>query len=266
MEANIYQINGEVLKKVEVPNIFEGEFRQDLVKRALLAEQSTKYQSQGHFPLAGMQTTATYVGRMGAYRSGRHMGIAIRPRQKLGGGAMGDVRRIPSSVKGKRAHPHKVEKIIKEMINLKEYRKALASAIAGTSNEQLVKASHVLSIKLPIIVEDKIEQISKTKDFASFIEKLKLGEDIERSHDPKIKKGLRRNSKLRHFRKSILVVAAEDKGISRSARNIPGVDFCNVKEMSVEALAPAAKPRIVIWTESAVKQLAEAVSSARIKG
>lgn len=266
MEANIYQTNGEVLKKIEVPGIFEGAFRQDLVKRALLAEQSTRYQPQGHYPLAGMQTTAVYVGRMGAYRSGRHMGIAIRPRQKLGGGAMGDVRRIPSSVKGKRAHPHKVEKIIKEVINLKEYRKALASAIAGTSNEQLVNANHTLSIKLPIVVEDKVEQISKTKDFVSLIEKLKLNEDMEKSHDPRIKKGLRRNSKQRHFRKSILVVVADDKGIGRSTRNIPGVDFCNVKSMSVEALAPAAKPRIVIWTESAVKELQEAVSNARIEG
>ena len=99
----------------------------------MLAEASQKLQPQGHYVLAGMQTTATYYGAMNSYRTGRHVGRAIRPREKLGGGIQGKVRRIPSSTKGKRAHPHMIEKIIKEQALTMFY--AIGAAIGTLSEE-----------------------------------------------------------------------------------------------------------------------------------
>jgi large subunit ribosomal protein L4e len=119
-EAEVLSLDGKAKGKVALPGMFEDEVRPELIRRAVLAESTMKLQPQGHFLLAGMQTTARYYGRMNSYRTGRHMGNAIRPKQKLGGGAQGAVRRIPSSTKGKRAHPHLVEKIIAEEINKKE--------------------------------------------------------------------------------------------------------------------------------------------------
>ena len=59
-----------------------------------------------------MQTTATYYGAMHASGRGATWERRIRPKQKLGGGRQGDVRKIPSATKGRRAHPHMVEKKI----------------------------------------------------------------------------------------------------------------------------------------------------------
>ncbi|MGC9142666.1 MAG: 50S ribosomal protein L4 [Candidatus Micrarchaeia archaeon] len=264
MEANVYNINGEIAGKLSLPSIFETPFRIDLVRRALLAEQSLRYQPQGHYLLAGLQTTAVYVGRMGAYRSGRHMGIAIRPRQKLGGGAMGDVRRIPSAVKGRRAHPHKIEKKLVELINLKEYRKAIASAIGGSASKEIVGKIHKIS-SLPIVVEDKIESIKKTKDLIHILEKLGLKEELEKSHEPRLRKGLRRSSRRRKFRKSILIVTLNDDGISKASRNIPGVAHSKLSDLKIELLAPGAMPRIIIWDEGAVKRLEDAVKELKVK-
>lgn len=264
MEVNVYNLNGEASGKLSLPDIFNTPFREDLVRRALLAEQSMRYQPQGHYLLAGLQTTAVYVGRMGAYRSGRHMGIAIRPRQKLGGGAMGDVRRIPSAVKGRRAHPHKIEKKLIELINLKEYRKAIESAIGGSANKTIVGKVHRIN-NLPIVVEDKIENISKTKELFEILKKLGLGEELERSHKPRLRKGLRRSARVRKFRKSILIVTLNDNGIGKASRNIPGVAHSKVNELKIELLAPGAVPRVVIWGESAVKKLEEAVKNLKVK-
>ena len=106
---DVYGIDGKVARSIELPRVFSESFRKELVLRAILAEQSLRYQPKGRNLMAGLRTTATYVGNYKSYRTGRHMGIAIRPREKLGGGAMGYVRRIPSSVKGRRAHAQKVE-------------------------------------------------------------------------------------------------------------------------------------------------------------
>ena len=128
MEASVYNIDGKAGRRTALPGIFGREYRADLVRRALLSDQSARFQPKGHYLLAGMQTTAVYVGRYSVYRTLRHVGQAIRPRQKLAKGAMGDVRRIPSAVKGKRAHPHKIEKTLVERINRKEYEQAKREA------------------------------------------------------------------------------------------------------------------------------------------
>ncbi len=262
METDIYTINGEVSGKIKLPELFENEFRVDLVKRAILSEQSKEYQPQGHFLMAGLNTTAIYVGTYGGYRRGRHMGIAIRPRQKLGAGAMGDVRRIPSSVKGKRAHPHKIEKIIDELINNKEYIKAISSAIAGSSKMELIEKRHHLEKKVhsPLVLENKLEEISKTKELLAIIKKLGLSTDLEKSHTPKLRKGLSRSSSKRRFRKSILIVAKNSAKIEKAGRNIPGVDVCGIDSLTVNKLAPGGMPRVAIWSKEAVESVESALN------
>ncbi len=265
MEANLYQLDGKTAKKVELPQAFTKDFRIDLVRRALLAEQSLRYQPQAHSLMAGLNTTAVYVGEYGVYRAGRHTGQAIRPRQKLAGGGMGDVRRIPSATKGRRAHPHKIEKKIIENINVREYRKALESAVAGTSKDELIKAKHAVKEEtLPIIMVDAIENVSKTKELIKILIGLGLKEEIERSHDPKIRKGLRRYARMRRFRKSVLIVVKNDAKVGKAGRNIPGVDVRNVSDLRVENLAPGAMPRVSIWSESSLQGVQELIDKARL--
>ncbi len=264
---NVLGLDGKVSKSTTLPSVFAGEFRADIVRRALLSEQSQDYQPQGHFIRAGFETTAVYVGKYSAaYRRGRHMGIAIRPRQKLGGGAQGDVRRIPSATKGHRAHPHKIEKRIEELINRKEYLLAIKSAIAGSSNTGMVLSKHLVQTKeLPIVVDDKLESIAKTKELIKVLGALGLSDDLGKSHKPQLRKGLKRLSNKRHFRNSVLIVSKSTGSISKAGRNIPGVDVCAVNELTVGKLAPGAKPRLAIWTEGAVSSIEEALSNGSIK-
>jgi large subunit ribosomal protein L4e len=264
---NVYGLDGKVAKSITMPEVFSGEFREDVVRRALLSEQSRDYQPQGHFIRAGFQTTAVYVGKYSAaYRRGRHMGIAIRPRQKLGGGAQGDVRRIPSAVKGHRAHPHKIEKNIEEFINNKEYASAIRSAIAGSSHADLVKGRHAVEAKeFPIVVEDRLETVTRTKELMKILVALGLSADVEKSHKPTVRRGLKRLSGVRHFRNSVLIVSRSPEGISKAGRNIPGVDVCSIENLTIKRLAPGAKPRLSVWTEGAVLGIEAAVTNDAMK-
>lgn len=255
-EADVLSLDGTAKSKIELPEIFELEVRPELILRAVLAENSLKLQPQGHFPLAGMQTTARYYGRMHSYRSGRHMGVAIRPRQKLGGGTQGKVRIIPSSVKGKRAHPHLVEKILAEGINKKEYQKALASAVSATSRSSS-----------PIILTSEIESVAKTKDMIKIFSSLKLINDINDSKDKvKIRKGLRRSSRMKHYKKTILLIVGKNDKAIKAARNIAGVDACMVSDISANLLAPGGVPgRTTVWSEHAVKGIEESIRKQSLK-
>ncbi|HUY70262.1 MAG TPA: 50S ribosomal protein L4 [Candidatus Baltobacteraceae bacterium] len=246
--ANVLTIEGTNKGTVELPKAFSEAVRQDLINRAVVAERSYELQPQGHYPLAGQQTTATYYGAMHSYRTGRHMGKAIRPREKLGGGVQGKVKVVPSAVKGKRAHPHLVEKILIERINKREYQKALASAISATAKDS------------PLIVEDRIEEVKRSKEMVGIFNKLKLSAHLERSRKPTLKKGLRRSTKQRHYKRSVLLVVSKISPAMKSARNIAGVDVCTVFTMRANLLAPGGNPgRVAVWSESAIKQMDSAM-------
>ncbi len=248
-EANVLSLDGTAKGKVALPSIFEMEVRPELILRAVLAENTLKLQPQGHYLLAGMQTTARYYGRMSSYRTGRHMGTAIRPKQKLGGGRQGAVRRIPSATKGKRAHPHLIEKTQIEMINKKEYQKALASAISATGHAKA-------GLTKPIVVASAIESIGRTKEMVKIFNNLKLTNELERGNESSIRKGLRRSAKIKHYRKSVLLVISKDDSAIRAARNIAGVDACTVSTITANLLAPGGVPgRVTVWSEPAIKNI-----------
>lgn len=262
MEAQVYQTNGSVGKKLTLPSVFDAKYNQDIVRRALLAEQSLDYQPQGHYTGAGMETSASYTGRLGNYRTQRHTGLAPRPRQRLAKGALGDVRRIPSSVKGRRAHPHKVEKNIIERINRKEYAKALESAVAATADVQLVRQQYRLgNVQLPLVVSSEIEKVSKTKELLKVLKLLGLSDDLERSHAPRLAVGSRRKVQRRYFRSSVVILAKDASVVSRACRNIPGVEAVSVGRLRITAIAPGARPRLALWSEAAIAALQEGLSS-----
>lgn len=264
--ANVFDVNGNQKGSIELPMVFEEDVREDLIRRAVIAEATLKLQPQGHSPLAGMNTTARYYGAMSSYRTGRHMGIAIRPRQKLAEGHQGQVRRIPSSVKGKRAHPHMIEKTLVENINQKEYQKAIASSIAATGKGSIVSEKHSFSGKVPIVVSNEIESIKKAKDVIKLIAALKLTEDLSRSKKPHIRKGKRRLSSQKRYRRSVLIVVNSDKGIVKAARNIPGVDACAINQISASLLAPGGVPgRVTIWSSDAVSNLQNEIQKLVVK-
>lgn len=255
VSVNIYSIDGTRKEKIQLPAVFSGIVRQDLITRAFLSEQSRTFQPKGVFWRAGLQTTAEYVGRKEAYHSLKNKGISRLPRELFPKGRFGRVRVVPFAVTGRRAHPPKPEKVLVEKMNEKERTAALRSAIAATSHLELVHARHsVKEIEVPIVVESRAESISKTKEVVAFLQKIGIGSDLERSIDGRrFRKGRKGGVKVP---RSVLIVATKSAPVLKAARNIPGVDVSDVKSLSVSMLAPGGQPgRLTIWTEGAVSEM-----------
>ncbi|MEM0372666.1 MAG: 50S ribosomal protein L4 [archaeon] len=260
MKANVYSIDGTQKKQVDLPEVFSEEIRPDVINRAFLALRSNSYQKKYSDLMAGVKTSADYFGRRHkVYRTSINIGRARLPKVKLPQGELGEVRRVPHSRGGRRAHPPKPEKIIAEKINKKERRKAIRSAIAATASAEFVaKRGHrITGLALPIVVDDKIEEMKKTKEVSSLLEKLRLGQDVKRAGKRTLKpgKGSMRGRAYKR-KKSVLIIVKKDRGIIKAAKNIPGVDAVTVKNVNVELLAPGGHAgRLTVYSESAMNEL-----------
>ena len=265
MKANVFSLDGKKMHEIELPNVFETVYNPELIKRAVLSIQSARLQPKGIFVMAGRMNTAEYRGarRLPTEQRSINVGRARLPRLKNRRGLLyGRVARVPQAVGGVRAHPPKVEKILLEEINKKEKQKALQSAIAASVKKELVEKRHVLEaeVSLPIIVEDKFENLKKTKEVIAVLKALHLGKDIkEAGKKRRLTKGKARMRGRKHSRKkSVLIVTGKNSGLYKAARNLSGVDVCEARNLNSELFAPGCLPgRLAVWTESAVKKLGE---------
>lgn len=254
MKVDIFDLEGRVIGEINLPELFNEPIREDLITRAFLAIQANKRQAYGTDVLAGKRTSAHYHG----YRRHRWtmMSIEMARMPRLHGKIplqqMFRARFVPQAVKGRRAHPPKVEKIWEQKINEKERKKAIKSAIAATANKELVlrRGHKVEKIKsLPIVVEEKIEEVKKVKELESFLKKIGLGEELERIKKKKIKR--------KKYKRKVgpLLIVSEDKGVKKAAENL-GLSVCRVDNLNVELLAPGGMPgRLTIWSKAAIEKL-----------
>ena len=249
MKVNVYTMEGEIKEEIELPDIFNEEFRPDLIKRAVISSQTARVQPWGPNPMAGKRTSAESWG------SGR--GAAMVPRVKNGSKAAF----IPQAIGGRRAHPPRPQKVYHEKINIKERRFAIRSAVAATKDLNIVgERGHLIENvpQLPLIVDDDLESLKKTKETREIFKKLGIFEDISRAKkNTKIRagKGKLRGRKYKKA-KGPLIVVGDDKGISLGARNHAGVDVVNVENLNAELLAPGTHPgRLTVFTKSAIEKL-----------
>jgi large subunit ribosomal protein L4e len=262
MQGKILNLEGKEVRQIELPSQFSTEFRADLVKRAFLSERSYFLQPKGNYPWAGMENTAEYYGRRHSWRQTINTGRSRLPREKIPKGRSGRVLGVPHAAHGRRAHPPKAAKIIIERINIKEKNFAIRSAIAATMNLELIKArGHLVDgILFPRIVDNSIENIKKAKEARMVLDKLGAKQDIERAENRrKMRSGRSRLRKGGYITpKSVLIVIGEDKGIWKAARNLVGVDICQVDKLNAELLAPGGQAgRFTIWTESSIERLSK---------
>ncbi|MCK9297722.1 50S ribosomal protein L4 [Methanoculleus sp. YWC-01] len=247
MKAQVRTLTGEIAHEIDLPEIFNEEYRPDLIKRAVLALQSTRFQPHGTNPYAGMRTSAESWG------SGR--GVAQVPRLKNGS----RVARVPQATGGRAAHPPKVEKILVKEINRKEKQKALRSAVAASTYQDLVQErGHLFEGDLPLVFEDRFEEITRTGDVISALSALGVYADVERAKDSKKVRAGRGTMRGRRYkqRKSVLIVTGNEP--LRAARNLAGVDAVTVSQLNTELLAPGTQAgRLTVWTESAIRRLEE---------
>ncbi len=60
--AKVFNLEGKPVGKIELPPVFTTPLRPDVIKRAVLAIQSSRIQPQGRDPMAGKRTTAESRG------------------------------------------------------------------------------------------------------------------------------------------------------------------------------------------------------------
>ncbi|MDD3573799.1 50S ribosomal protein L4 [Methanospirillum sp.] len=245
MKAQVLTLTGTVAHEIELPPVFSSEYRPDLIKKAVIAQQSRRYQPHGTYVFAGINTSAVGWG------SGR--GVSHVPRLKNSSRAA----RVPQSKGGRAAHPPKVEKVLVRNINQKEKKKAINSAIAATISPELVRSrGHVFTGTLPFVLSDDFESLKKTREVIAALRAIGVYGDIERAERScKIRAG---RGKLRgrryKQRKSLLIVTGNERLLA--AKNLAGVDVCLVDNLNVELLAPGThSARLTLWTEDAVRKL-----------
>ncbi len=256
VESKVMNLKGNAKKTgITLPEVFNTPYRPDLIKRAVLSEQSYKRQKQGRYLLAGRLVAATSVG------PGR--GISKIPRTHGKGTHHGNRAAFVHSARGgKLAHPPKVEKIIIEKINKKEKRFAIRSAVSSTANKELVeKRGHIVDgVKnFPIILDNKACEIKKASVVLELLDNLGLGNDLERAKEKSIRAGKGKGRGRKYKRKiGPLIVVKDDCDLIKAGRNLSGVEITKVSELRVEKLAPGTYAgRATVWTEDAIKALEE---------
>lgn len=258
MKAKVLSLQGTQSGEVELPTQFAEPYRPDLIRRAYHAHRTQFYQPKGAYPLAGLQTTAAYYGRRHAWRQMINTGQSHLPREKIPGGRSGHVRIVPHSNKGRRAHPPKPWKILRERINRKEKYKAIRSALNASLEKPLVERRHRFAGTLPIVITGQFEEVKRVQDARKVLEALGLESDLQKAHEGrKMRSGRSRLRKGGYYEpKSILIVYAKDKGLQKAVRNLPGVDAVDVKNLNAELLAPGGDAgRLIVWTQDALDEM-----------
>ncbi len=254
MKVPIFNLEGQEIGKTDLPAVFKEPIREDLILRAFLATMSKKRQPYGVNVLAGKRTSAHYHGvrRTRYTMMGRELARLPRLHGQTVPYMMFRARFVPQAVKGREAHPPKVEKIWVQKINKKERRKAIKSAIAATASKECVlKRGHKIGdLQLPIVIDDRIQEIAKTKDILAILKKIGLENELKRLKKRKI------GAHKYKVPRGPLFVITEDKGISKAVSNIPGVDICQIDKLGIEHLAPGGVcGRLTIFTKSAIEKL-----------
>lgn len=130
-------------------------------------------------------------------------------------------------------------------------RYAVASALAASAVPALVMArGHRIDTvpELPLVVEDGVQNLSKTSKAVEMLKKLGCEADIERA---KASRNLRRGKgKMRNrryvTRKGPLIVYSESGGIDRAFRNLPGVDVQSVERLNLLQVCSSSSERAVV--------------------
>lgn len=258
---NLVNLEGKKLKEINLPSQFNEKYHPSLIWRAFLTIQANKRQPYGAKPDAGMRASSKVSRRRRDYKGSYGHGISRVPRKVLWhrGTQFGWVgATAPGTVGGRRAHPPKAEKIWDKKINIKERRKAIRSALAATLNKDLVMLrNHFPPSIYPLVLEDKFEDLNKTKEVIKVLENLGLEKELSRLEIKKVRAGKGKNRGRKYKKKTgPLIIVSKKCNLVNAAKNILGIDIIPINQINVELLAPGSHAgRLTIYTEGAIQRL-----------
>ncbi|MFW6233153.1 MAG: 50S ribosomal protein L4 [Nanoarchaeota archaeon] len=258
-KAKVYDLNGNKVKEIDLPDFFSYKLREDILSKVLEAQKSK--QPYGPNPVSGMQYSASgkLIHKRGVWKSQYKKGISRIPRKimsRRGSQFNWEGATSPNTRGGRKAHPPKALSMINtKKINKKEILIAFKTALSSTANKEKIKEKYsTLKDKkienVPFII-NKIDS-NKTKDILNALKKI-LGEDLskiaikKRSIRPG--KGKLRGRKYKS-NAGLLLVVGENENF-----NTKNIDIRKTKELSVLDLAKGGAGRLTVYTESAIKEL-----------
>jgi large subunit ribosomal protein L4e len=238
---NILETDGRNKSTITLPAVFETPYRPEVIQRVYNNLNSYTFQRQGRYPAAGQMVSA----------ESRNTGLGIARIARARGEGFpraGQAAGVSSVRHGRLAHPPVSWKNIYKKINKKEKLLALCSAIAATTNSELIKRrGHK--------IKDEIESVVKSKDLEKILLNLGLEEDLKRTFIRR-NKSFHKNGIHRRSALSVLILVGNDQKIGRLSNSLPGITVKSVKSVSVLDLAPGSKPvRLTIFSENAIKEL-----------
>ncbi|CUS23841.1 LAQU0S12e01244g1_1 [Lachancea quebecensis] len=254
-QVSVHGLTGETSSSsVALPAVFSAPIRPDIVHSVFTSVNKNKRQAYAVSDKAGHQTSAESWG------TGR--AVARIPRVGGGGTHRSGQAAFGNMCRGGRMFaPTKTWRKWNVKVNHNEKRYATASAIAASAVASLVLARghRVEKIpEIPLVVSNDLESVKKTKEAVAALKAVGAHSDVVKvlkSKKMRAGKGKYRNRRFTQ-RRGPLVVYAEDNGIVKAFRNLPGVETANVASLSLLQLAPGAHMgRFVIWTESAFSKL-----------
>jgi large subunit ribosomal protein L4e len=249
--TNILETDGSNRSTITLPEVFETPYRPEVIQKVYNNLNSFTFQRQGRYPAAGQMVSA----------ESRNTGLGIARIARARGEGFpraGQAAGVASVRHGRLAHPPVSWKNIYKKVNKKEKLLALCSAIAATTNSELIKRrGHKIKdeIQLPIVVSNEIESVVKSKDLEKILFNLGLEEDLKRTFIRR-NKSYHKKSNNRRSALSVLILVGNDEKIGRLSNSLPGITAKSVKSVSVLDLAPGSKPvRLTIFSENAIKEL-----------
>jgi large subunit ribosomal protein L4e len=249
--TNILETDGSNRSTITLPAVFDTPYRPEVIQKVYNNLNSFTFQRQGRYPAAGQIVSA----------ESRNTGLGIARIARARGEGFpraGQAAGVASVRHGRLAHPPVSWKNIYKKVNKKEKLLALCSAIAATTNSELIKRrGHKIKdeIQLPIVVSNEIESVVKSKDLEKILFNLGLKEDLKRTFIRR-NKSYHKNSINRRSALSVLILVGNDEKIGRLSNSLPGITAKSVKSVSVLDLAPGSKPvRLTIFSENAIKEL-----------
>lgn len=263
MNISVINLQKNEIKKIDLPSQFDEEIRPDVIKRAVLALQANKRQSYGADPEAGKKASVRLSKRRHDYRGSYGFGISRVPRKILSGRGTRfnwQAAFAPGTVKGRKAHPPKAVKLWQKKINKKERKKAIRSALAATVSRVVVKKrGYLIPSNYPFIIENKIENLKKTKEVKKILDDLGFKSELVRL-DEKSRRAGKGKARGRKYKKKagILIVVSEECKLQAATKNLPGVEAAVVNKLNAELLAPGSVPgRATLFTEAAIDKMAK---------
>lgn len=245
----------EAQSGVAMPEVFSTPIRNDIVH--YVHSRLAKNRRQGHavFFKAGAEHSAESWG------TGR--AVARIPRisgsgtSRSGQATFGNMCR-----KARMFAPLKIWRKWHAKANITQRRHAVATALAASACTPLVMARghHIEAVpELPLVVDTGKEADSTTSKLLATLTKFGVTDElvkVRKSKKIRTGKGKYRNSRYVMRKGPLIIYSDASKGLKQAARNLPGVDVCNVHRLNILQLAPGGHlGRFCIFTKDAFDEL-----------